>query len=150
MIDDPWVPGRNAGPSDATIHVTVGKDTRSETLRDARMLFAFEAEHVSAAIAAGLLQAPILPRHMPTASATTKCWTNGAPRSAIRPSPKTLPPTACCPVSCRKALPQVPKITLPGVALPVSKLILGCDNRNTVAEGRRGLGRLDGGGRQRL
>ena len=34
-----------------------------------------------------------------------------------------------------QGLPQVPKITLPGVALPVSKLILGCDNRNTLAEG---------------
>ena len=58
IIDDPWVPGRNAGPSDATIHVTVGKETRSEVLRDPRMLFAFEAELVSSAIAAGKLQAP--------------------------------------------------------------------------------------------
>ena len=29
----------------------------------------------------------------------------------------------------------MPKITLQGVSEPVSKLILGCDNRNTVAEG---------------
>ena len=27
VIDDPWVPGRNAGPSDATLHITVGKET---------------------------------------------------------------------------------------------------------------------------
>ncbi|MGB8811917.1 MAG: aldo/keto reductase, partial [Paracoccaceae bacterium] len=33
------------------------------------------------------------------------------------------------------ALPAMPKVSLEGVSEPVSKLILGCDNRNTVAEG---------------
>ncbi len=64
VIDDPWVPGRNVGPSDATIHITVGKETRDEVLRDPRMLFAFEAEHVSRAIAAGAV-AGTLPRAEP-------------------------------------------------------------------------------------
>ncbi len=32
-------------------------------------------------------------------------------------------------------LPAMPKIRLEGVSQPVSQLILGCDNRNTIAEG---------------
>lgn len=52
------MPGRDAGPSDAVLHVTAGGTTRTEVLRDPRILFAFEAELVSRAIAEGRLEAP--------------------------------------------------------------------------------------------
>lgn len=55
---DPWVPGRNAGPSDATISVTVGGETRVEVLRSPQHLFAFEAELFSRTIAEGATEAP--------------------------------------------------------------------------------------------
>lgn len=135
VIDDPWVPGRNVGPSDATIHVTVGKETRSETLRDPRMLFAFEAEHVSRAIAAGLLQAPHpAPSHGDSIGNNTTLdrwraevgYKTFAERVATNRILKGVLP---------KGLPPVPKVSLAGVSLPVSQLIMGCDNRNTLAEG---------------
>ena len=135
IIDDPWVPGRNAGPSDATIHITVGKATRTEVLRDPRMLFAFEAEHVSKAIAAGLLQAPApAPSHADSIgnNETLDKWRAEVGYKTFTEMPAT---NRILPGVLPKGLPQMPKVKLAGVALPVSKLIIGCDNRNTVAEG---------------
>ena len=135
VIDDPWVPGRNEGPSDATIHVTVGKESRSEVLRDARMLFAFEAELVSAAIAAGELQAPHpAPSHADSIgnNETLDRWRAEVGYATFAENPAT---NRVLPGLLPKGLPEMPKIVLQGVTEPVSKLILGCDNRNTVAEG---------------
>ncbi len=134
-IDDPWVPGRNAGPSDATIHVTVGKETRSETLRDPRMLFAFEAELVSKAIAEGALQAPHpVPSHADSIgnNEVLDAWRAQVGSKTYAEDPAT---NRVLPGVLPKGLPEMPKVSLTGVAGPVSALILGCDNRNTVAEG---------------
>ena len=135
VIDDPWLPGRNAGPSDATIHVTTGKDTRSEVLRDPRMLFAFEAELVSRAIASGTLQAPHpAPSHADSIgnNEVLDKWRAEVGYRTFAENPAT---NRVLPGVLPAGLPPMPKITLHGVSEPVSKLILGCDNRNTVAEG---------------
>ncbi|MBI1171179.1 oxidoreductase [bacterium] len=135
VLDDPWVPGRNAGPSDATIHITVGKETRTEVLRDPRMLFAFEAEHVSKAIAAGLLQAPHpAPSHADSIgnNETLDKWRAEVGYRTFAETPAT---NRVLPGVVPAGLPAMPMVRLEGVGLPVSKLILGCDNRNTVAEG---------------
>ena len=135
IIDDPWVPGRNAGPSDATIHVTVGKETRSEVLRDPRMLFAFEAELVSSAIAAGQLQAPHpAPSHADSIgnNEVLDKWRAEVGYRTFAENPAS---NRILPGVLPAGLPDMPKVRMDGVDLPVSKLILGCDNRNTVAEG---------------
>lgn len=134
-IDDPWVPGRNAGPSDALIHVTLGKETRSEVLRDPRMLFAFEAELVSKSIAEGALQAPHpAPSHADSIgnNEVLDAWRAQLGSKTYAEDPAT---NRVLPGVLPKGLPQMPKVSLTGVAEPVSALILGCDNRNTVAEG---------------
>ena len=134
-IDDPWVPGRNVGPSDATIHITVGTDTRTETLRDERMLFAFEAEHVSQAIASGLLQAPYpAPSHADSIGNTETLdkWRGELGYKTFAEQPAT---NRILPGVLPANLPAIAKITLHGVPQPISQLILGCDNRNTLAEG---------------
>lgn len=134
-IDDPWVPGRNAGPSDALIHVTVGKDTRSEVLRDPRMLFAFEAELVSKAIAEGALQAPHpAPSHADSIgnNEVLDAWRAQVGSKTFAEDPAT---NRMLPGVLPKGLPPMPKVSLTGVTGSVSALILGCDNRNTVAEG---------------
>jgi predicted dehydrogenase len=56
-LDDPWVPGRNAGPSDAIVRVTVDGKERVEELKHPQHLFAFEAEAASKAIAEGKREA---------------------------------------------------------------------------------------------
>lgn len=135
VIDDPWVPGRNIGPSDATLYITAGTETRTETLRDERMLFAFEAEVVSRAIADGLLEAP----HPAVSHADSignnevmDRWRTELGYKTFGEFPAT---NRLLPGVIPQGLPVVPKLTLPGVALPVSQLILGCDNRNNLAEG---------------
>ena len=134
-IDDPWVPGRNVGPSDATLHITVAKETRTETLRDPRMLFAFEAEHVSAAITSGLLQAPYpAPSHADSIgnSETLDRWRAELGYKTAAELPAT---NRILPGILPAGLPAMAKIALPGLTQPISQLIIGCDNRNTLAEG---------------
>ncbi len=135
VIDDPWVPGRNAGPSDATLHITSAGATRTEVLRDDRMLFAFEAEAVSLAIGTGAVQATSpMPSHADSNgnNETLDRWRGEVGYRTFAEQPQTnrrlpgvLPPT----------LPPMPTITLPGLSQPMSKLIIGCDNRSNVAEG---------------
>ena len=135
VIDDPWVPGRNAGPSDATLHITVGGDTRTEVLRDERMLFAFEAELVSTAISDGALQAP----HPAVSHADSignnivlDTWRAELGYAVISEIPAT---NRRLPGVVPAGLPAMPMIAVDGLAHPVSQLIIGCDNRNTIAEG---------------
>ncbi len=135
IIDDPWVPGRNAGPSDATLHITTGPDTRTEVLRDPRMLFAFEAEAVSRAIAAGLTEAPHPAVNWADSIGNNEVLDKWRAELGVRlvselpASNRVLPGT----LPAKRA--AMPMIRLDGVAGPVSKLIIGCDNRNTLAEG---------------
>lgn len=134
VIDDPWVPGRNKGPSTTALHVTVGSDTRTETIGDARMLFAFEAEAISAAIAAGLSEAPHpAMSHADSIgnNATLDRWRAelGYATANERAVPGVLRHVL------PKGLPAMPMARVPGLDRDISQLILGCDNRNTVAEG---------------
>ena len=135
IIDDPWVPGRNAGPSDATLHITAGADTRTEVLRDPRMLFAFEAEAVSRAIAAGQLQATHpAPSHADSIgnNEVLDRWRAEMGVRLVSELPAT---NRVLPGTMPKGGKPMAMITLDGVDKPMSKLILGCDNRNTLAEG---------------
>lgn len=135
VMDDPWVPGRNAGPSDATIHVTAGAETRTEVLRDPRMLFAFEADLASRAIADGLLQAPHpAPSHADSIgnNAVLDAW---RAEVGYRTFAERVETSRMLPGVLPKGLPPMPMANIEGVERPVSKLILGCDNRNTLAEG---------------
>ena len=135
IIADPWVPGRNAGPSDATLLIKCGTERRTEELRHPEMLFSFEAETVSRAIAAGLTEAP-----HPAVS-----WADSIGNSEVLDKWRAemgvklvseLPATnRVLPGTMPQSRPDMPMITLQGVGRPVSKLILGCDNRNTLAEG---------------
>jgi predicted dehydrogenase/aryl-alcohol dehydrogenase-like predicted oxidoreductase len=135
IIDDPWVPGRNAGPSTTQIHITTGKDTRTETHGDDRMLFAFEAETVSRAIADGLREAPHpAPTHADSIgnNTTLDLWRAQVGYKTVNETPAGLRRLSH---TLPKGLPTMPRVALPGVATPVSPLIIGCDNRNTIAEG---------------
>ncbi len=135
VVDDPWVPGRNAGPSDSWLHITTQGETRTEAIRDERMLFAFEADAVSKAIAAGALEAPYpAPSHADSIgnNDTLDKWraelayqTFAEKPASNRRLPGVLP----------AGLAAMPMIHLPGLKQPISQLIIGCDNRNTLAEG---------------
>ncbi len=135
VLPNPWIPGRDAGPSDSVIRITQGGATREEAIRDHRHLFAHEAELASRAIASGAKEAPF-PAMSPADSrgnaATLDKWraeigatTFAEDPGAIRKLPRTIP----------TGLPKVPKANIPGVGRPMSRLVIGCDNRDTPAEG---------------
>ncbi len=134
-IVDPWVPGRNVGPSDATIITTVDGKAHSETLRSSNQLFSFEAEVASKAIAEGKTQAPY-----PAMSWADSIGNNAALdrwRAELgyvtftedpklnRALPKVLP----------AGLPQIPKIKIADLDRPISQLVIGCDNKDDIASG---------------
>ena len=134
IIDDPWVPGRNAGPSTTALHITAEGQTRTETLGDARMLFAFEAETISRAIADGLTQAPHpAMSHADSIgnNATLDRWR--AEVGYVTTNERAVPGVLRHVLP--KGLPQIPTARITGLDREVSQLIIGCDNRNTVAEG---------------
>ncbi len=134
-IDDPWVPGRNAPPSDATIRLRRGGEESVEVLRCPEQLFVFEARMATRAVASGALEAPH-PAASHADSLGNACaldrWREAVGykvaserRGLNRPLPRVL----------RPGLPPVPTVTVPGLDRPVSQLVLGCDNRDTLAEG---------------
>ncbi len=134
-LADPWVPGRNGGPSDATIVVTVDGERRSEEIRRPVHLFAYEAELASRNIQEGKTEpdhpAPGLADSIGNA-ATLDRWryaigyrTAEESIAGNRVLPGLLPPRA----------PTISKHPVQGLDRPVSRLIIGCDNKETIADG---------------
>ncbi len=135
VLPDPWVPGRDAGPSDAVIRITRNGTTTEEWVRDPRHLFAFEAEAASRAAAEGrteaawpamtaadsLGNAAVLDKWRQEIGVVTFAEVPGV----VRRLPRALP----------RNLPRIDRVSLPGVAQPLSRLVIGCDNRDTPAEG---------------
>ena len=134
-VVDPWVPGRNAGPSDSKIIVTVAGKSRIEEIKNPNMLFSFEAELASRSIAAGLKQAPY-----PAMSWADSIGNNSVldhwraelgyvsfteDRKLNRRTPSVLP----------AGLPKIPKIKIADLNEPISQLVIGCDNKDDVASG---------------
>lgn len=57
-LEDPWVPGRDSGPSDAFIEIIQNGERHRECIRHPAQLFTFEAEVACRAIQEGLFEAP--------------------------------------------------------------------------------------------
>ncbi|NCT11382.1 MAG: Gfo/Idh/MocA family oxidoreductase [Rhodobacterales bacterium] len=135
LLTNPWMPGRNAGPSDTTIRITKAGETTEEAIAHPWQLFAFEADLASRAIAAGQTEPPFPAVSHADSIATAAIldtWraevgykTFAEMPGVIRKLPRTLP----------GGLPAIPRDRIDGVALPMTRLVMGCDNRDTPAEG---------------
>lgn len=131
VLEDPWTPGRDAGPSDATIRLRRNGEEIVEVLRHPEQLFVWEARMATAAVAGGLTEAP----HPAAGHAdsvgnarTLDRWRAAlgykvASERAPRVLPGVLP----------RGLPSIPAVEVAGI--PMSRLVMGCDNRGTLAEG---------------
>jgi aryl-alcohol dehydrogenase-like predicted oxidoreductase len=130
-LPNPWVPGRNAGPSDSAIIV----NGRTEELRHKQHLFAFEAEFASRSIAHGQKEAPAPALNAADSvgnAITLQRWlieVGYVPYAESAPSLRRLSRTI------PKGSNPVPKIKIDCLALPLSKLVIGCDNKDDVASG---------------
>ena len=134
-IVDPWVPGRNAGPSDSTIIITVGGKPRTEEIKHKNMLFFFEAELVSKAIAAGKTEAPYpAPSWADSIGNNVGLdkWRAEMNYQTFSEDPKLNKAT---PGVLPKGLPQIPKIKIADLNRPISQLVIGCDNKDDIASG---------------
>ena len=134
-ITDPWVPGRNVGPSDTTLIVTVAGQSRIEEINNPNMLFSFEAELTSRAIAGGHAQAPYPAMSWADSIGNNTLldrWrgelgyvTFAEDKKTNRVLPNVLP----------KSLPSIPKIKIADLDRPISQLVIGCDNKDDIASG---------------
>ena len=134
-VVDPWTPGRNEGPSTTTIEITDADGTRTEILGDDRILFAFEVDTASRAIRDGATEAAFpAPTHADSIgnARVLDTWRHQVGYALPGETPKGLRYlTGTMP----KGLPDIPRTRIDGHDTPVSTLIMGCDNRDTLAEG---------------
>ncbi len=134
-LPDPWTPGRDSGPSDAVLEVSSHGVSRTESVSDPRILFAHEAESASRWIRLGLLEArspaPSWRDSVGTAEVTA-AWrrTVGYELPVETPAGTRVLPGALPP-----GLPEIPQVPINGMTGEISALIMGCDNRDTLAEG---------------
>ncbi|KMW59563.1 putative oxidoreductase [Candidatus Rhodobacter oscarellae] len=138
-LPDPWMPGRDAGPSDAVIVIRRDGEEcpqgREEHIKDPCILFAHEAELASSAILAGQTQAPAPAPSWADSIGTARvvdAWRAQAGYTLPAETPKGLRRIAG---SMPAARPEMPMARIAGLDRDVSKLIIGCDNRDTLAEG---------------
>ena len=130
-LPNPWVPGRNVGPSDCKIII----NGRVEELRHKQQLFAFEAELASRSIADGLKAAPapaLTPIDSIGNAIVLERWLKEVGYVAYA---ETAPSLRRLTRTIPANLPRIAKAKIDGLALPVSKLVIGCDNRDDVASG---------------
>ena len=135
LLPDPWVPGRNKGPSDAVIEVTTQAGTRVEHLNHPEHLFTFEAEVASRAVADGALSAPapaLSPADSIANARSLDRWRKAVGYKTLADQPTQ---TRRLPGALPKGLPAMRKIAVEGVATPMSQLIMGCDNQDGIAGG---------------
>jgi len=134
-LPTPWTPGRGGGPSDATIEVASSRGTRQETIADSRTLFAHEANYASRAIRAGRIEAESPAPNWRDSignAAVIDAWRRevgyelpGENPDGIRTLSGTMP----------AGMPDIPRLRIGGMNGEISALVMGCDNRDTLAEG---------------
>ncbi len=134
-LADPWVPGRNAGPSDATIVVTVDGKRRVEQLRHPEHLFAFEAELASRNIAEGKREADAPAVNHADSIGNNRTMDRWRAELGYETFAETPATNRRLPGVLPSGLPKIPQARIEGVALSVSKLIMGCDNQNDIGGG---------------
>ena len=113
--------------------MTIGDETRVETLKHPEHLFTFEAEAASVAIATGKMEAEhpaMTPADSIGNAIALDAWRRavGYGLSIEAPSVKRIIPGVL-----PSGLPEIPKKTVGG--LEMSSLVMGCDNQDSVAEG---------------
>ena len=134
VLANPWTPGRSGGPADTEIRVESDAVVRKEKCPAPKALFAYEAEAASRAISEGQTEmaepAPSWADSRGTA-AVLDAWRKevgyalpGETPNGLRQISGLMPSSAA-----------IERESIDGVRQPVSRLIMGCDNRETLADG---------------
>jgi predicted dehydrogenase/aryl-alcohol dehydrogenase-like predicted oxidoreductase len=135
ILADPWVPGRNAGPSDTTITIEVDGKSRVEEINNPHQLFSFEAELASRAILGGHKQAPHPAMRWADSIGNNLAqdrWRAELGYVTFNEDPKL---NTKIPGVLPSGLPQIPKIKIADLEKPISQLVIGCDNKDDIGAG---------------
>lgn len=130
-LPNPWVPGRNIGPSDSKIIV----NSRIEELRHKEQLFAFEAELASKSIADGLKEPPAPALTATDSIGNIKTLERWLAEVGYVPYAETAPSIRRLSRTIPQGSNPIPKVKIDGLDKPISKLVIGCDNKDDVASG---------------
>ncbi|MEM8732128.1 MAG: aldo/keto reductase [Pseudomonadota bacterium] len=134
-LPDPWTPGRNAGPSDAVIEITVDGQTRTEELKDPRMLFAHEAEMASRAIASGQAGPSFPAPDAADSIATMRVLDSWRRQVGYQLPGDTVAGLRHLTGIMPAGLPKMTYQRIDGLDRDISKLIIGCDNQMHLEDG---------------
>ncbi len=132
LIPSPWVINREGGPSKLLLHKP-GAAVPEEIVIEGGPLYALEADAFAAAVRAGLRDVP----QMSTDDTLGNLAVLDQWRALIGLVYESEAPAAYTQTISRRPLRRranAPMIhaTVPGVALPVSRLIMGCDNQRAM------------------
>ena len=135
LVPSPWVISRDGGVSKLILH-KAGAPAPEEIIVEGAPLYALEADAFAAAVRAGLSDVP----QMSTGDTLGNLATLDQWRAAIGLTYEAEKPAAYTHTIARRPLVHRPgapitHAAVPGVALPVSRLVMGCDNQLTMPHG---------------
>lgn len=135
LVPSPWVINRDGGVSKIILH-KAGAAAPEEITVEGAPLYALEADAFAAAVRGGLRDVP----QMSTDDTLGNLATLDQWRAAIGLVYEAEKPEAHTHTIARRALKRretapMKHATVPGVALPVSRLVMGCDNQRTMPHG---------------
>lgn len=135
LVPSPWVINRDGGVSKIILHRS-GVAAPEEVVVEAGPLYALEADAFAAAVRAGLRDVP----RMSTDDTLGNLATLDRWRAAVGLVYESEKPAAFThtikrrPLAVRADAPM-PRAEVPGVRLPVARLVMGCDNQLTMPHG---------------
>lgn len=132
LVPSPWVINRDGGASKLLLHKP-GSPAPEEIVVEGAPLYALEADAFAAAVRAGLRDVPQMSADDTLGNlATLDQWREAIGLVYESEKPAAFTHTiARRPLRVRASAPMK-HAAVPGVALPVSRLVMGCDNQRTM------------------
>jgi predicted dehydrogenase/diketogulonate reductase-like aldo/keto reductase len=132
VVPSPYVPARDGG--DTTFLLTRnGQPAETITVHADEPLYALEADAVGDAIRRGAKESPFMPVADTLGNmATLDAWRKSAGFAYASEKPGFDFPTVSRQPLRQRADAKMPCLNVPGVSTPVSRLVIGCDNQQTM------------------
>jgi predicted dehydrogenase len=132
LVPSPWVVNRDGGVSKLWLH-KAGVSAPEEIVIEAEPLYALEADAFAAAVRAGLRDVPQMSGDDTLGNlATLDQWREAIGLVYEAEKPEAYAHTIARRALVRRAGARMQHAAVAGVALPVSRLVMGCDNQCTM------------------
>jgi len=129
-VPGPWILARHGGPSEIFVQRSGEAEPRRIVIENAKNLYALEADHVAEQI--GRAESPAMPLADSLGNmAALDTWRASA--GMVYPQEKSTPPPVRGIAPVPRSAHPIPAVALPGIPLPVSRLVMGVDNQTGPA-----------------